>query len=105
MFCLTILTQSLQCLGIYVYSETVLEYLDDDDFVELLHLSDFYMLPGLKRVIAQNMAKILSTDNCLDWLKKGLEILFCSFIIKVLSQKLSKFRIDAVVWRYCIFVL
>lgn len=62
---------SMKCLELYVYSETILDELDNDEFVELLQLSDFYMLPGMKKVIAQAMANKLSTDNCLDWLKKG----------------------------------
>ena len=55
----------------YVYNESIADDLGDDDFVELLQISDFYMLQGLKRVIAQSMAKILAVDNCLDWLAKG----------------------------------
>ena len=62
---------ALDCLALYVYCEKISENLEADDHEELLQLSDFYMLPGLKKLLASSMAKLLTVDNCISWLLRG----------------------------------
>ena len=61
----------IQVLRQYVYSETTPELDENDDFVQLLHLADYWLLPGLKKAISNSMTRVLTKSNCLDWLIKG----------------------------------
>ena len=82
---------ALDCLALYVYCEKISEHLEADDHEELLHLSDFYMLPGLKKVLASSMAKLLTIDNCISWLLRGKIslLIMISIICTFLAQKMQ----------------
>ena len=62
---------SNRALKTYCYTENFPEDLGEDDLVEILELSDFYMLPGMKKVITTYMIPFLNNQNVLEWLMRG----------------------------------
>ena len=61
-----------RALKTYCYTEQFPENLDEDDLVEILEMSDFYLLPGMKKVITNYMIPYLDNNNVLEWLMRGL---------------------------------
>ena len=47
------------------------EGLEEQDLIEILEMSDFYMLPGMKKLITTNMVTHLRNHNVIEWLLRG----------------------------------
>ena len=65
----------LIALKSYCYTESFPDGLDEIDLIEVLEMSDYYMLPGMKKVITSYMLNYLQNHNVLDWLLRGK--IFC----------------------------
>ena len=61
----------LIALKSYCYTESFPEGLEEIDLIEVLEMSDYYMLPGMKKVITSYMLNYLQNHNVLDWLLRG----------------------------------
>jgi len=64
----------LRALKSYCYTEEFPDDLDENDLIEILEMSDFYMLPGMKKVITTSMVNHLRNHNVIEWLLRGLPI-------------------------------
>jgi len=61
----------LIALKSYCYTESFPEGLEEIDLIEVLEMSDYYMLPGMKKVITSYMLNYLQNHNVLDWLLRA----------------------------------
>ena len=62
---------ALRALKTYCYTEQFPPDLGEEDLVEILEVSDFYILPGMKKVITTYMIPFLNNYNVLEWLMRG----------------------------------
>ena len=67
---------ALRALKTYCYTEQFPPDLGEEDLVEILEVSDFYMLPGMKKVITTYMIPFLDNYNVLEWLMRGIRAVF-----------------------------
>ena len=86
----------LIALKSYCYTESFPEGLEEIDLIEVLEMSDYYMLPGMKKVITSYMLNYLQNHNVLDWLLRGK--IFCyNYSIFYKKLKLDCSTLD--VWK------
>lgn len=88
----------LIALKSYCYTESFPEGLEEIDLIEVLEMSDYYMLPGMKKVITSYMLNYLQNHNVLDWLLRG-NILSnfrynCSNLYKILARLFNIGRLE-----------
>ena len=81
----------LIALKSYCYTEAFPEGLEEIDLIEVLEMSDYYMLPGMKKVITSYMLNYLQNHNVLDWLLRGKICYLNSAIIVVIHINSSSF--------------
>jgi len=61
----------LIALKSYCYTESFPDGLEEIDLIEVLEMSDYYMLPGMKKVITSYMLNYLQNHNVLEWLLRA----------------------------------
>ena len=66
----------LGALKSYCYTEEFPDNVEEPDLIEILEMSDFYMLPGMKKVITTSMVDHLKNHNVIEWLLRGKFLYF-----------------------------